>query len=160
MTRKKEIGSKKKKRIVQKIKAPNIPQQILLDNIHFIAENQEKVKSLIYNQKYQVKFFLFENNFYPTIHFIRENPSIDFPSVQVDQGAISHVLNGADIFTQGIASVDREFETSSIVMITNPQNAVISIGKSLKSSEELLNSKGKGLLNIHRLGDDIWNGEL
>ncbi|MFX0087978.1 MAG: PUA domain-containing protein [Candidatus Hodarchaeota archaeon] len=160
MTRKKEVGLKKKKRIVQNIIAPKIPQQILLDNIHFIAENQEKVKKLIYNEQYQARFFLFEKNYYPTIHFIRENPSIDFPSVQVDQGAVSHVLNGADIFAQGITSVDREFDTNSIVIVTNPQNAVISLGKSLKSSKDLLNSKGKGLLNIHRLGDEIWNGNL
>lgn len=160
MTKTKEIGSKKKKKIVSQIVAPSISDQIILDSIQFIAEDQENAKELIYNRKYEVRFFRFENKYYPVISFIRENPIIDFPSVQVDEGALTHILNGADIFTQGIISVDRKFEPNTIVMIINPQNTVISLGKSIMSSEDLLTSKGKGILNIHYITDDIWNGKI
>jgi len=160
MTKTKEIGSKKKKKIVSQIVAPSISDQVIFDSIQFIAEDQENVKELIYNRKYEVTFFRFENKYYPVISFIRENPTIDFPSVQVDEGALTHILNGADIFTQGITSVSRKFEPNTIVMIINPQNTVISLGKSIMSSEDLLVSKGKGILNIHYITDDIWNGKI
>ena len=84
---------------------------------------------------------------------------MDFPKVVVDEGAVKFVINGADIFTQGIVSCRREFPENTIVTIVNPQNSVMSIGKSLLSSEDLLNQTGKGIVNIHFLGDKIWNFE-
>ncbi|MHA1969174.1 MAG: PUA domain-containing protein [Candidatus Hodarchaeales archaeon] len=114
---------------------------------------------MIYNKQYAPRFFKYENLFYPTIHLIREE-SLNFASVQIDQGAVAHILNGADIFAQGITFVDREFEEGEMVIVINPQHAVICLGKSLLSSENLLNGKGKGILNIHFLGDDIWEGKI
>ncbi len=159
MTKKKEIGSKKKKRILSNIYVPDLQENEILENIQFISEDQEKVQGIIFNKQYAPRFFKYENLYYPTLHLLRKKP-VGFASVQVDQGAVVHVLNGADIFTQGITSVDREFEKDSMVIIINPQNSVICIGKSLMSSEDLLNVKGKGILNIHFLGDDIWEGKI
>ncbi|UCG90548.1 MAG: hypothetical protein JSU57_02130 [Candidatus Heimdallarchaeota archaeon] len=160
MPTKKEIGSKLRKKIVTSIFAPNISVSVLKENIQFITEDDEKLNSLLFNQNYEVRFFLFNNRYLPTIQFIRENPHIDFPIVKVDQGAVQYILNGADVFAQGITSVNHEFNTNSIVMVSNPQDAVLALGKSLKSSTELLSSKGKVINNIHYLGDSIWEGKL
>lgn len=159
MTKKKEIGSKKKNRLLHHINVPNLQENEILENIQFISEDQEKVQGIIFNKQYTPRFFKYENLYYPTLHLLREKP-INFASVQVDQGAVTHVLNGADIFTQGITSVDREFEKDSMVVVINPQNTVICLGKSLMSSEDLLKVKGKGIMNIHFLGDDIWEGKI
>ncbi|MHA2244096.1 MAG: PUA domain-containing protein [Candidatus Hodarchaeales archaeon] len=160
MPTKKEIGSKFRKKILSIMFAPEISSEVLLDNIQFSMEDDERSRSLLFNRNYEVRFFLFDNYYLPTIQFIRENPTIDFPVVKVDQGAVQHILNGADVFVQGITSMDRDFDVNAIVIISNPQNAVLAIGKSLKSSAEILGLKGKGFLNIHYLGDSIWEGKL
>ncbi|MFX0174161.1 MAG: PUA domain-containing protein, partial [Candidatus Hodarchaeota archaeon] len=59
-----------------------------------------------------------------------------------------------------ITSIDREFETNTIVMISNPQNTILALGKTLITSSELINSKGKGIINIHYLGDKLWENKL
>ncbi len=161
MSSKKEIGSKVRKKILLSILAPGIPSKVLTDNIQFIAEDETKSNSLLYNRKYEVRFFQHGKHFLPTIQFIRENKDLKFPIVKVDQGAVQHILNGADIFAQGVTSVD-DFDTNSIVMVSNPQNAIMAVGKSLKPSLECKKGKGKGKVihNLHWLGDKIWDGIL
>ncbi len=160
MPAKKEVGSKLRKKIITAIFAPNISVSVLKENIQFISEDDENLNNLLFNRNYEVRFFLFENRYLPTIQFIRENPHIDFPIVKVDQGAVQHILNGADVFAQGITSMNHEFNVNSIVIVSNPQDAVLALGKSLKSSKELLSLKGKVIHNIHYLGDSIWEGKL
>ena len=160
MPAKKEIGSKLRKKILLSILAPGIPSKVLTDNIQFIAEDDTKSNSLLYNRKYEVRFFQHRKHFLPTIQFIRENKELKFPIVKVDQGAVQYILSGADIFAQGITSVNYDFDTNSIVMVSNPQNAILAVGKSLKPSLECKKGKGKVILNLHYLGDKIWDGEL
>ncbi|MFX1515237.1 MAG: PUA domain-containing protein [Promethearchaeota archaeon] len=156
----KEVGSKFRKKIMSLILAPKISNEELKANIQFITENDDKSRGLIFNKNWEVRFFLFENQYLPSIQFIREYPKIDLPIIKVDEGAVKHILNGADIFTQGITSVNSKFEANSIVIVRNPQDAVLALGKSLKSSDELLKLKGKVIRNIHYLGDSIWNNKL
>ncbi|MFX0015202.1 MAG: PUA domain-containing protein [Promethearchaeota archaeon] len=160
MPSKKEIGSRLRREILPLIFAPKISIETLEANFQFIAENNEKSVCLLFNRNYEVRFFKFENQYLPTIQLIREHPYIGFPVVKVDQGAVHHILNGADIFAQGIASIDREFNAGSIIMVSNPQNAIIALGKSLNSSVELPTLKGRVILNVHYLGDSIWEGKL
>lgn len=156
----KEIGSKVRKKIISLILAPKISPNELEANIQFIVENDEKTRGLIYNRNWEARFFLFKNQYLPSIHFIREYPKINFPIIKVDEGAVKHILNGADIFAQGITSVCGNFVANSIVIVCNPQDAVLALGKSLKSSDELLKLKGKVISNIHYLGDSIWKNKL
>lgn len=160
MPRKKEIGSKLRKKILSSILAPGIPSKVLADNIQFIAEDDTKSNSLLYNSKYEVRFFQHGIQYLPTIQFIRENSGLKLPIVTVDQGAVHHILNGADVFAQGITSVNFDFDTNSILMVSNPQNAVMAVGKSLKPSSEYKKTKGKVIINLHYLGDRIWDGDL
>lgn len=160
MPSQKEIGSKFRKIIISSILAPQISSEELKANIQYIAENDEKSRSLIYNRNREVRFFLFENQYLPSIQFIREYPTINLPIVKVDEGAVQYILNGADIFAQGITSVEGNFSDNTIVLVRNPQDAVLALGKSLKSSSELPTFKGKAILNIHYLGDSIWESKF
>lgn len=160
MPSQKEIGSKLRKKIESLILAPQISSDELKANIQFMAEDDEKSRSLIYNRSWEARFFLFENQYLPSIQFIRDYPIIDLPIVKVDEGAVQYVLNGADIFAQGITSVVGNFDINSIVLVCNPQDAVLALGKSLKSSNEILTLKGKVILNIHYLGDSIWQNKI
>jgi predicted RNA-binding protein (TIGR00451 family) len=156
----KEIGSKFRKKLLTSILAPKISQNELKANIQFIVENDEKSRSLILNKQGEARFFLFENRYLPSIQFIREYPFIDLPIVKVDEGAVKYILNGADIFAQGIISISGSFDANSIVIVRNPQDAVLALGNSLISSDELLKLKGKVISNIHYLGDSIWKNQL
>ncbi|MFX0122080.1 MAG: PUA domain-containing protein [Candidatus Hodarchaeota archaeon] len=160
MPSQKEVGSKFRKKILPLILAPQLSSEELEANIQFIAEDDEKTRSLIFNRNWEVRFFLFEKRYLPSIQFIREYPTIDLPIVKVDEGAVQYILNGADIFAQGITSIVGDFDINTIVLVSNPQDAVLALGKSLKSSSELLTFKGKAILNIHYLGDSIWQNKL
>ncbi len=156
MSFKKELASKQKKKILKLVHAPSIPLNVLENHIRFIEERDSNPMQLLYNKKKEIRFFKYEDLYLPTLKFIRENPKIDLPTVKVDEGAVPHVLNGADIFNQGITDVDRSFDTNTIVMISNPQGAILAIGKTLLSSSDLLRTQGKGIINIHHLGDFLW----
>lgn len=142
------------------ILAPSISPRILKDNIQFIREDESRNSSFLYDKSHRIRFFRYENQYIPTIQFIREHPTIDLPLVKVDEGATSHILKGADIYNQGITFINQKFEVNTIVMISNPQNAILALGKTMMGSSELISSKGKGILNIHYLGDKIWENKL
>ena len=67
------------------ILAPKISNDELKVNIQFITENDDKSRGLIFNKNWDVRFFLFENQYLPSIQFIREYPKIDLPIIKVDE---------------------------------------------------------------------------
>ncbi|NHJ02859.1 MAG: hypothetical protein EAX86_12050 [Candidatus Heimdallarchaeota archaeon] len=157
---KKEIGSKLRRKISPLILAPGVTDLRIQKLVHFIQENENDGKIFLLNRSKEVLFFKSDRYFLPSIQFLRDHQETEFPSVSVDQGAVRHVLNGADIFSQGITSINKQFDKDSYVIVRNPQNAIIAIGKSLLTSEEILEAKGKALLNVHYLGDAIWRCEV
>ena len=159
MSHRKELGSKQKKKILSTLFAPGITDKVLKESTQFVMLDEKTERSYILDKQQQISFFSFEEKYIPTLKFIRNYSEIDFPKVVVDEGAVKFVINGADIFTQGIVSCSRKFPENTIVTIVNPQNSVMSIGKSLLSSEDLLKQTGKGIVNIHYLGDKIWKFE-
>lgn len=158
MVSKREVGSKIQKKILRQILVPLVPLDRVKESIRFGFEAENGAFTLLYDQNHEISFFKHKDQFLPSIRFIRANPQIGFPVVKVDHGAVRHVLNGADVFCQGIESVDRDFDVGTIVMILNPQNAVLAIGEAVKASHELVDGKGRGIINIHYLNDRIWFG--
>lgn len=101
-------------------------------------------------------FFRIDNFWVPTLHLIMKIPDL-IPSVTVDKGAIKFVINGADIMRPGITTCQDFDKDSFIVIIDENYSKPLAIGKSLLSSKELLESTdGKVVLNLHRIGDEIW----
>ena len=160
MSIRKELGSKRRKKVLSSIFAPGISSKDLKQNIQFIMQDEEKEKVYIFDMNQQITFFSFEDKFLPSLQFIRKYKELELPTVQVDAGAVKFVINGADIFTQGIVSCSQDFDQKAIVVVLNPQKAALSIGSSLMKSTDLLSKKGKGILNLHFLGDKIWEGDL
>lgn len=102
-----------------------------------------------------IQLFLRNDEIIPTLMC----PYIDkIPSVIVDMGAIPFICKGADVMVPGIKEIPGEFKEGSIVVIKDINNKkAISIGKALKSSNEIINSnKGKAIQNLHYIGDKIW----
>ncbi|MHA1995440.1 MAG: PUA domain-containing protein [Candidatus Hodarchaeales archaeon] len=156
MSFRKEMGSKQRKNIISAILTPGISSRKLENYVQFVLQDEKKNVSYLLDKEQHITFFSYEKMYLPTLKFIRKHTELEFPSVQVDEGAVKFVINGADIFSQGIVNYNREFSENTIVTIMNPQNSVLSIGKCLFSSRHLLKAKGKSIINLHYLGDKIW----
>lgn len=79
--------------------------------------------------------------------------------VTVDMGAVPHVTNGADVMRPGIKEMDEAVEKGDFVIITEEKHGKpLAIGEALYSGKEIMGlSQGKVLLNVHHVGDKLWN---
>jgi len=88
-----------------------------------------------------------------------KNPNLKrFPSVIVDMGAIPYVCNGADVMAPGIEEVRGEFEKDALLIIRDVQHGkALGVGMALDSSEGMKEMKrGKAVVNLHYVGDKLW----
>lgn len=107
--------------------------------------------------------------------FLIEKDGVLFPSLRgalarpfperrivVDMGAISFVVNGADIMRPGIKSVSPDVKAGRPVQIVDERHGKpLALGISLFDAEDLLaQEKGKVVKTFHHVGDEIWNIEL
>ncbi len=157
MSFRKELGAKQRKKLISSVYAPGFPSNQLKNHVQFVLNDEKKQMSFLLNKDQSITFFSFEDMYLPTLKFIRMHSELEFPIVQVDEGAVKFVINGADIFSQGIVKIANDFTENSIVTIINPQDSVLCVGKSLFSSNDILLKKGKCILNLHYLGDRIWD---
>ena len=92
--------------------------------------------------------------------FLQDSDTLSsIPKLIVDKGAIPFVCKGANIMRPGIKTIIGDFPLNSIVVISEEEhNQNLAVGKSLHSSDELLDlSKGMVVQNLHFVGDNIWN---
>jgi len=107
--------------------------------------------------------------------FILEKDGILFPSLRgalsrpfsqkritVDMGAVSFVVNGADIMRPGVVDVTPDVTAGKPVQIVDERHGKpLALGIALFDAEELLaQDKGKIARTWHHVGDDIWNLEF
>lgn len=79
--------------------------------------------------------------------------------VTVDMGAISYIVNGADIMTPGIVDADVEIKEKDVVWIRDEKNGKpLAVGIALMDGKKMVEAKkGKAVESIHHVGDDLWN---
>ncbi|MFO7966050.1 MAG: PUA domain-containing protein [Archaeoglobaceae archaeon] len=78
--------------------------------------------------------------------------------VMVDQGAMSFVMNGADVMKPGIVEADDNIKQDDFVYITvEGKDTPIAIGIALVDAKEMKQGKGKAIKNLHHLKDKVWN---
>jgi PUA domain protein len=75
----------------------------------------------------------------------------------VDEGAVKHLLNGADVMSPGIRECSN-FQGGALVAVWNPtKETPLCIGRALMSCDEIMRvRKGKAIKNEHYAGDKIW----
>jgi PUA domain protein len=76
-------------------------------------------------------------------------------------GAVKFVYNGADIMAPGIVEADSGIKVGDLVWIRDQKNLQpLAVGEAIVSGIEMVQSdKGKAVISIHHVGDDIWNFE-
>lgn len=92
----------------------------------------------------------------PTLFFINgTKPTTKW--VTVDNGAVPHITNGANVFAQGIKDMDRSIAKGDMVFVRNLEGVYIAVGISDFSGEEIMaNKKGEAIRTIHYPGDRIF----
>ncbi|MEM4650799.1 MAG: RNA-binding protein [Pyrobaculum sp.] len=84
-----------------------------------------------------------------------------YPKVVVDAGAVKPIINGADVMRPGIKEFLGNFGKDDVVFVTDEKGRVIAVAVALYSRQEMEQmQKGKVLINLHHLGDKIWQTSL
>jgi PUA domain protein len=84
-----------------------------------------------------------------------------YPKVVVDAGAVKPIINGADVMRPGIKEFLGDFGKDDVVFVTDEKGRVIAVAVALYSRQEMEQmQKGKVLINLHHLGDRIWQASL
>ncbi|MCA6214383.1 DUF1947 domain-containing protein [Thermococcus sp. 101 C5] len=78
--------------------------------------------------------------------------------VVVDQGAVPHILNGADVMAPGIVDADEEIKEGDFVFVVEEQyGRPLAIGIALMDGKTMKEKpKGKAVKIIHHAKDKIW----
>ncbi|CAN0229454.1 unnamed protein product, partial [Ascophyllum nodosum] len=97
----------------------------------------------------------------PTLRTLHKYPNM-MPTMTVDKGAISFVMNGANIMCQGFTSkggrIDCSLEAGSLVCImAEGKKVALAVGITTMSTDEIRGvNKGSGVENLHFLGDGLF----
>jgi len=96
----------------------------------------------------------------PTLFLIMKLGSKNFKYVRVDEGAVPHILNGADVMIPGITDYS-EFDKGDTLVVKDPKNTVLAVGRAIINSSDLQERrKGKAVKMIHYAGDKLWKALL
>lgn len=138
------------------------------DKREFLSRVKEKYgweldgKVEIGKEKKEVYYFIdgllsfFSEELIPTICLIQKF-KLNISSVTIDEGAVKHVVKGADLFAPGIVSYDCECKEGDIVLVKTKTGLPVSIIKVVMSKEKAMaERKGKFGINLHYVSDKIW----
>ncbi|KAA0198993.1 Translation machinery-associated protein 20, partial [Fasciolopsis buskii] len=83
------------------------------------------------------------------------------PHLQVDRGAIKHVLNGSNIMCPGLTSPGARMtqvpQGSVVAVMAEGKDHALAVGITSLSTDEILRiNKGVGVENVHYLNDGLW----
>ncbi|HDI31740.1 MAG TPA: hypothetical protein ENF80_02880 [Thermofilum sp.] len=107
-------------------------------------------------------FFTVKNDVFPLlIGVVKYNVRLSLPIVVVDEGAVPHVLNGADVMVPGIVEIRGIMDKGKKVYVSDLKGRIFAVGKALMSADEVRSSsKGRAVKNVHYAGDWLWELSL
>ncbi len=95
-------------------------------------------------------------NFFPSLQALNAYP----PKrnwIEVDDGAVSHLVDGANLFAAGIVSMDSSIRPGDMVFVRNGKGVYFSIMRASRSTEEIMKDrKGEAARSIHFPNDKIY----
>lgn len=105
----------------------------------------------------EILFLEINGNLIPTLYALQ---SYDFklPKVVVDEGAVPHILNGADVMRPGIKEVQGSFKVDEVVVVVEGKHGKpIAVGSALIPWSAAVDIKrGKVIRVVHYVGDQVW----
>ncbi|KAK4537520.1 hypothetical protein CDCA_CDCA12G3545 [Cyanidium caldarium] len=98
---------------------------------------------------------------YPSLRLLHRYPFL-LPQVQVDRGAIRHVLRGADVMSPGLTSAGGRLPEALpagqvVAVMAEAKQHALAIGRLVLSSEQVRQeNRGVAVKNVQYLNDDLW----
>ncbi len=98
----------------------------------------------------------YDNRYYLTVYaLLKFRP--EKGKVVVDEGAMPHIMNGADVMKPGIVEADESIKKGDFVyVVVEGKETPLAVGIALVDGKEMKGGKGKAVRNIHHLKDKIW----
>ena len=80
-------------------------------------------------------------------------------TVTVDMGSVRFICSGANVMRPGITHIPDGIREGEVIAVQDEQNKkILVVGKALLDSSAMRASeKGKVILNLHSIGDVVWN---
>ncbi|MBW2964656.1 RNA-binding protein [Candidatus Woesearchaeota archaeon] len=105
----------------------------------------------------ELHFFYKDDLLLPSLRLLLKDNFLK--NVVINMGAVPFISKGADLMRPGIVGVDAYVEENDIVAIVDEKNMKpIAVGQSLFSKDEMIDLEvGKMVLNLHHVGDEVWN---
>ncbi len=77
--------------------------------------------------------------------------------VVVDSGAVSYIVNGADVMAPGVVEADPKIVPGDMVVVMEERyRKPLAIGQALVPGTEMYGT-GKVVKSIHHVGDNLWD---
>ncbi|HMF34355.1 MAG TPA: PUA domain-containing protein [Candidatus Lokiarchaeia archaeon] len=104
-----------------------------------------------------VSFWKREDQYVPLLKLLIDKV-VELKAVAVDMGAVKFVTNGADVFRQGIRSIDPLIRAGDIVAVVDEKNhRPLAVTQALYDAEQMEGlGSGKALKNLHTINDFLW----
>lgn len=105
------------------------------------------------------KPFIYEKGTDPIIPtlFMLNVAKPDSRYVTVDDGAVPHIMNGANVFAQGITDMDMGVKAEEMVFVRNKDGIFLAVGVAQREAEDIMqNKKGEAVRLIHFPDDRIF----
>ncbi|MCL4333025.1 MAG: DUF1947 domain-containing protein [Candidatus Thermoplasmatota archaeon] len=98
-----------------------------------------------------------DNYLFPTLKVINQfRPGGN--EITVDDGAVPRLMNGANLFAQGIVTMDMEIIKGSMVFIQNLKGVFFAIGIATRDAKDIMaNKQGESARIVHHAGDRIYH---
>ena len=98
----------------------------------------------------------YDGRYYFTVYgLLKFKPSKG--KVVVDEGAMPHIINGADVMKPGIVEADENIKAGDFVyVVVEKKETPLAVGIALVDGKEMIGGKGRAVKNIHHLKDKIW----
>ncbi len=108
----------------------------------------------------RVAFLVVNEVPFPSLRTLVDVP-MDRRWVEVDEGAVRFLANGADCMAPGVVNADARISEGDWVYVRDGRHKrPLSVGRALMSGGEMVVAdKGKAVSVIHWVGDKIWEFE-
>jgi PUA domain protein len=108
----------------------------------------------------RIAYFIVEERPFPTLHTLLAHP-VPNAWVEVDEGAIPHLANGADCMAPGVVGADPAIREGDWVWVRDAKHKrPLAVGRAMMSGPDMVASeKGKAVRTTHWVGDKIWEHE-
>lgn len=97
---------------------------------------------------------------FPSLRRLLER-AMEHKWVEVDEGAVRFLANGADCMAPGVSGADPAIAEGDWVYVRDAQHKrPLAVGRAMMSgSEMVVSDKGKAVRTLHHVGDRIWEYE-